>query len=73
MLGILWILPGCYSGLHESDQAAVLGDANRGRLLHGMAPQIEGGGAEDERCRAYDASGEFLAVLRREGERWRLP
>jgi tRNA pseudouridine55 synthase len=52
-------------------RAAVLGDANRGRLLHGMAPWLEGAGAEDERCRAYDASGEFLAVLRREGERWR--
>ena len=52
-------------------RAAVLGEANRGRLLHGMDPQIEGAGAEDERCRAYDASGEFLAVLRREGERWR--
>jgi hypothetical protein len=27
VLGVLWILPGCFSGLHESDQAAVLGDA----------------------------------------------
>lgn len=52
-------------------RAAVLGDANRGLLLHGMDPRIDGSGAEDERCRAYDASGEFLAVLRREGERWR--
>jgi tRNA pseudouridine55 synthase len=52
-------------------RAAVLGDANRGRLLHGLDPRIEAGGAPDERCRAYDATGEFLAVLRREGERWR--
>jgi tRNA pseudouridine55 synthase len=52
-------------------RAAVLGDANRGRMLHGMDPRVDGPGPEDERCRAYDASGEFLAVLRREGERWR--
>jgi tRNA pseudouridine55 synthase len=52
-------------------RAAVVGDDGRGRLLHGIDPRIDGAGAEDERCRAYDASGQFLAVLRREGERWR--
>lgn len=52
-------------------RAAVLADANRGRLLRGLDPLIDGAGREDERCRAYDASGEFLAVLRREGTRWR--
>jgi tRNA pseudouridine55 synthase len=52
-------------------RAAVLADANRGRLLHGLDPLLDGPGREDERCRAYDASGEFLAVLRREGQRWR--
>jgi tRNA U55 pseudouridine synthase TruB len=52
-------------------RAAVLGEANRVRLLHGLDPRIAGTGPEAERCRAYDASGQFLAVLRREGERWR--
>jgi hypothetical protein len=49
----------------------VLGDANRGRVLHGLDALVDAEAREDERCRAYDAAGEFLAVLRREGSRWR--
>jgi len=65
--GRLWAPDEVLLGL----RAAVLADTNRARLLVGLDPQIDAQGAADERCRAYDASGEFLAVLRHEGQRWR--
>jgi tRNA pseudouridine55 synthase len=49
-------------------QAAVLGEANERRLLRGQGVQFVPLIEPAQRCRAYDAEGEFLAVLRRTGE-----
>ncbi len=56
-------------------RAAILGDENETRLRHGVAPQLQADAldaAPEELCRAYSASGDFLAVLRATGSRdWR--
>lgn len=54
-------------------QAAILGRPNVERLIHGQTLLFEASAAaKSEHCRAYNAEGDFLAVLRREGEMaWR--
>jgi hypothetical protein len=54
-------------------QAAVLAETNCKRLLHGQTVLFEATDrAIEERCRAYSADGDFLAVLRRESSAaWR--
>ncbi|HEX5370465.1 MAG TPA: tRNA pseudouridine(55) synthase TruB [Dehalococcoidia bacterium] len=56
-------------------RAAILGDDNETRLRHGVAPVLGAGtlaAKPEELCRAYSASGDFLAVLRATGAReWR--
>jgi tRNA pseudouridine55 synthase len=54
-------------------QALILGDENEARLRHGRPVAV----TEERRvsasapCRAYSLDGDFLAVVRREGEGWR--
>ena len=56
-------------------RAAIFGAENETRLRHGIAPALQHDAlkaAPDELCRAYSASGDFLAVLRATGARdWR--
>jgi len=53
-------------------QAAVLAEPNCSRLVHGRTVLFETTNATDQRCRAYSADGDFLAVLRRESSAaWR--
>ena len=56
-------------------RAAIVGDENEKRLRHGVAPVFQPdalAAAPEELCRAYSASGDFLAVLRATGGRdWR--
>ena len=57
-------------------RAAILGAGNAQRLLHGMQMTIEPSQgvtvAPGDVCRAYSMDGDFLAVLRSEGEKaWR--
>jgi tRNA pseudouridine55 synthase len=54
-------------------RAAVLAPGNTRRLIQGQGLILEGAGAggQDGPCRAYSAEGEFLGVMRLEGEVWR--
>jgi tRNA pseudouridine55 synthase len=57
-------------------RAAILGAENAQRLLHGLRATIEPSQgvmvAAGDVCRAYSTEGDFLAVLRSEGEKaWR--
>ena len=52
-------------------QAAVLGETNQQRLRHGRDLSFAHSLPPDDRCRAYTAAGDFLAVLRREHDVWR--
>jgi tRNA pseudouridine55 synthase len=54
-------------------QVAVLGETNRRRLAYGQTVLFEAiSRVTEPRCRAYSGDGNFLAVLRREGEAtWR--
>lgn len=48
--------------------ALVLGEDGARRVRQGQ--QVAAGADDPPRCRAYDAEGFFVALLRREGERW---
>ncbi len=53
-------------------QAAILGEANEQRLRRGQTTLFEAGETSGAHCRAYNATGDFLGILRSAGEgAWR--
>jgi tRNA pseudouridine55 synthase len=51
--------------------AAIVGSKNEAHLRHGRPATFDASAAARARCRAYSLEGDFLAVLRRDGETWR--